>query len=567
MNAGDINQDETFAWSSYWNILHYHICVTLGRTNALLRPYDPLVLIGLTLSGIFSVYLLIALIERLDNLRNWKALLFRFVTALPRIRSIKSKKLQEVKKSIFTSVHGKSPQFPYRQALPPKPMSADAIKSTAGGLSSGAAVDWRSGRMSGTVYPANEELNQLILQIQEMYLWTNPLHADAFPSVRRMEAEVVRMCLTMFHGDENTCGTMSSGGTESIMLACLAYRNRARKMGIREPNMVIPESAHTAFDKAGSVMNIRVIRVPLDPVTFKVNLKALKAAITSQTCMLVASAPQFPHGIIDPVTEIAKIGLKRRIPVHVDSCLGGFLLPFMEEAGFPLEDFDFRVPGVTSISCDTHKYGFAAKGTSVIMYRNQDLRSCQFFSCPDWTGGVYASPTFAGSRSGALIAACWSAMLFHGQEGYVSSTRRIISTTRQIADGIRQIRGLKVLGEPMVSVVAFTSEDFDIYQLGDLMSVDADGSPKWGLNMLQFPSAVHLCVTDMHTREGVAEGFLADLEKAATTLLNSPKQSSSGMAAVYGMCQLIPDRSLVASVAASFLDACYATQSPFVENS
>uniref|UniRef100_A0A0X3PAY8 sphinganine-1-phosphate aldolase n=1 Tax=Schistocephalus solidus TaxID=70667 RepID=A0A0X3PAY8_SCHSO len=306
MDHGDTTHGETIV-SFYWSILYNHLCATLGRTNALLRPYEPLVLIALTLSGIFSVNLLLALIDRLHSPGNWKILLFRFITALPRMRSIKAQKLREVKKSIFESVHGKHPQLPYRQALPLKSMSADAIKSTARQLSSSSAVDWKSGRMSGTVYPANEELSHLLIQMQELYLWTNPLHTDAFPSVRRMEAEVVRMCLTMFHGDENSCGTMSSGGTESIMLACLAYRNRARKMGIHEPDMVIPESAHTAFDKAGSVMNIRVIRVPLDPVTFKVNLKAFKAAITNRTCMLVASAPQFPHGIIDPILEIAEV--------------------------------------------------------------------------------------------------------------------------------------------------------------------------------------------------------------------------------------------------------------------
>lgn len=416
--------------------------------------------------------------------------------------------------------------------------------------------------MSGAVYPSNSGLNELLIEIQKMTLWSNPLHVDAFPAVRRMEAEVVRMCLTMFNGDSESCGTMTSGGTESIMLACLAYRNRAYKLGIKEPEVVIPISAHAAFDKAGSMMNIRVKKVPLDPKTFKVDLRAMKRAITRRTCMLVGSAPQYPQGIIDDIKSIAKLGALRGIPVHVDCCLGGFLVPFMEEAGFPLDLFDFRLPGVTSISCDTHKYGFAAKGSSVIMYRNRALRANQFFLLPDWSGGIYASPTFAGSRSGALIAACWSALMYFGREGYVNSTKRIISTARTIAKGVSSIPGLRVLGEPQVSVVAFTSDAFDIYQLAELMSHHPDGSANWSLSVLQYPPAVHLCVTDLHTQPGVAQLFLDDLKVAAERLLNSPKSESTGTAAIYGMCAQIPDRSLVASVVASFLDACYATEGP-----
>ncbi|KAL5964194.1 Sphingosine-1-phosphate lyase 1, partial [Taenia solium] len=539
-----------------------YVGASITRANKHLQKYEPLEIVLQTLFSVVAVILVIRAFNALPGSFQIKAFLFKFVTSLPYLSEIKNKKLREVKKDVFETVHGKIGNLGYRTCLPLVSNSVSEVLKIADSYSLNSGVSWKDGRMSGAVYPSDYELDELLIDIQKMALWSNPLHVDAFPAIRRMEAEVVRMCLTMFNGDSESCGTMTSGGTESIMLACLAYRNRAYKLGIKEPEMVIPVSAHAAFEKAGSIMNIRVKKVPLDPKTFKVDLRAMKRAITRRTCMLVGSAPQYPQGIIDDIEGIAKLGASRCIPVHVDCCLGGFLVPFMGEAGFPLDLFDFRLSGVTSISCDTHKYGFAAKGSSVIMYRNKGLRVNQFFLLPDWSGGIYASPTFAGSRSGALIAACWSAMMYFGREGYVKSTRRIVTTARTIARGVVSIPGLRVLGEPQVSVVAFTSDAFDIYQLAELMSHHPDGSPNWSLSILQYPPAVHFCVTDMHARRDIAQLFLDDLKAAAERLLNSPKSKSTGMAAVYGMCAQIPDRSLVASVAASFLDACYATEGP-----
>ncbi|KAA0190311.1 Sphingosine-1-phosphate lyase [Fasciolopsis buskii] len=401
------------------------------------------------------------------------------------------------------------------------------------------------------------------MQVFREFVWTNPLHADIFPDIRRMEAEVVRMCVSLYHGDDNACGTTTSGGTESIMLACLAYRELSWERGIRNPVMLIPESAHPAFDKAGHFFRIQVKRIPVDPVTCKVDVRTMRGAITRNTCLLVGSAPGFPHGVVDPIEEISELGRKYGIPVHVDCCLGGFLLPFMGQADYPIEPFDFRLPGVTSISCDTHKYGFAAKGTSVIMYRNADYRSRQFFTQPDWSGGLYASPTFAGSRSGALIAVCWATMMYFGRRGYVESTRRIVKTTRYIAEQLRKIPGIIVLGQPQVCVVAFRSDKFDIYRLSDGLSNLPNGRG-WALNNLQFPPALHLCVTDLHTAEGRAEAFVRDVATVAAELRENPQMHSDGVAAIYGMSAVIPDRSIVSRVARGFLDACYDTPDPNV---
>jgi sphinganine-1-phosphate aldolase len=272
-------------------------------------------------------------------------------------------------------------------------------------------LPWENGAVSGCVYGADQSLTELTTRVYEKFAWTNPMHADVFPNVRKMEAEVVRMTLNLFHGDQDSCGTMTTGGTESIMLACKAYRDLAYERGIDRPEMVVPVTAHAAFDKAANFFRIKINHVPVDPVTKKVNPNKLKSYINSNTCMIVGSCPQFPHGAIDPIEKLSQIAIKYKVPLHVDACLGGFLIVFMEEAGFKLPLFDFRLKGVTSISCDTHKYGYTPKGSSVIMYRNVGLRKHQYFSAVEWPGGIYVSPTFAGSRAGSLIAMTWATLV------------------------------------------------------------------------------------------------------------------------------------------------------------
>ncbi|CAG2244399.1 CRY [Mytilus edulis] len=299
---------------------------------------------------------------------------------------------------------------------------------------------------------------------------------------------------------------MTSGGTESILMACLAYRNIARERG------------------AASYFRMKLTHIPIDEETRMVDIKAMRRAINKNTCMLVGSAPQFPHGIIDSIEEICQLGVKYNIPVHVDCCLGGFLVPFMEKAGYNIPVCDFRVEGVTSISADTHKYAFAPKGSSVILYRNKDIRQRQFFVQPEWPGGIYATSSMGGSRAGAIIAACWATLIYFGEEGYVNSTRKIISTTRKITDGLRKIRGMKVFGNPLMSVIGFGSDEFNIFRLADYMT-----SKGWALNSLQYPNSVHLCVTYVHTHEGVAERFLGDVENGVTEIMKDPNSEIGGM--------------------------------------
>nr|CAG4644750.1 EOG090X051L [Leptodora kindtii] len=414
-------------------------------------------------------------------------------------------------------------------------------------------TDWSGGALSGGVYNFDKEVNDLITQVYGMTAWTNPLHPDVFPGIRKMEAEIVQMGADMFHGGPGTCGTMTSGGTESLLLACKAYRDYAReKKGIKWPEIVCAVSAHAAIDKAAHYFRMRLVRVPVDPVTQKADVNAMKKAITRNTCMLIASAPGFPHGVMDPISEIAALGRKYDIPVHVDACLGGFVIAFMEEAGFTIPPFDFRVDGVTSISVDTHKYGYAPKGTSIILYSNPEYRHHQFFVAPNWTGGIYATPTISGSRPGALIATCWAALMYYGRDGYVKATKRLCETHRFIEQGLRNINGIQVMGHPEACVVAIQSSEFNIYKLSDGMSRRG-----WSLNPLQFPFSIHICVTYLHTHEGVAERFLNDIQEAVTEILENPSEDAGGSAAIYGMSQSIPDRSMVSDICSIFLDTLY----------
>jgi len=371
-----------------------------------------------------------------------------------------------------------------------------------------------------------------------------------------MEAEVVRMCCNMFNGGPDSCGCISTGGTESIILACKAYRDWAREeRGIQDPNIIVPVTAHAAFDKAAAMLDMVIKHIAVDPETRAVDVKAMSRAIDSSTCMLAGSCPQFPHGTIDDIQAIAALGLKKGIPVHVDACLGGFLVPFMEEAGYPLPPFDFRVEGVTSISADTHKYGFAPKGSSVILYSEPKYRHYQWFTFSDWPGGIYATSTISGSKAGGITAACWASLVHHGRSGYVDSTRKIVKTTKYIAQELGLIKGIKIFGKPQVSVVAFGSDETNIFGISDTLK-----NKGWNLNNLQFPSCIHLCVTMLHTEAGVADKFIKDVREATETALANPDSATSEAAAIYGMSQTIPDRGLVNLITWSYLDSLYITK-------
>jgi glutamate/tyrosine decarboxylase-like PLP-dependent enzyme len=309
--------------------------------------------------------------------------------------------------------------------------------------------------------------------------------------------------------------------------------------------MILPITAHPAFQKAAHYFDVKAVVVPVGE-DYRVDLARVEASINDNTILVVGSAPCFPYGVIDPIAELAAIASARAIPMHVDACLGGFFLPFLERLGEPVRPWDFRVPGVTSISADLHKYGFANKGVSTILYRSRELRRRQFFSYADWPGGLYGSPTLAGSRGGAPIAAAWAVWQHLGERGFTDLARRTMATTRRLVDGVAATPGLRVLGRPDMSVFAFTSDSMDVYALAS--ALEAGG---WRLDRQQLPPSLHMMVSPAH--EQVADRFLEDLAAAARAVAESPP-ATDGMAAMYGALAALPDRGVAQRVILDFLD-------------
>lgn len=399
-------------------------------------------------------------------------------------------------------------------------------------------------------------MTDVIVDAFKYFALSNPLHPDVFPLVRKMESEVVAMTVKLFNGGPDACGVMTSGGTESILMAMKSYREAGKKRGITEPELVVPVTAHAAFDKACEYFGIKLVHIPVDPVTFKADPGAIEHAINANTIGLVCSAPCYPQGVVDPVPTLGRLALKYNIPLHVDCCLGSYLIAFSKEAGYPQPNpFDFSVPGVTSISCDTHKYGFAPKGSSIVMYKDKSWRHYQYFVAPSWTGGIYASPSIAGSRPGALVAGCWATLMYVGRSGYIDAAKKIISTCKNVSSELPTIEGLCLYGEPTLSVVCFgpsKNSKVNIYHVNDAMS-----SRGWNLNMLQNPACIHICITYANA-DSVRERFIADLKDSVAEVLSSdPEKYKHGSVAIYGMAASIPDKTLVNFAAHSFLDALY----------
>jgi glutamate/tyrosine decarboxylase-like PLP-dependent enzyme len=484
-------------------------------------------------------------------------LLERAALAVPFVRRRLAGQYAQLLAEIEPAVKPYSRERPPLTHLPDVGRSHAAILAEIAALAEREAHAWRDGQASGAVYHGDADHIAFLNQVYALTSQVNPLHADLWPSAARCEAEIVAMTAAMLGGDargrspdEEIGGTVTSGGTESILLAVKAYRDQARaQRGVRRPELVVPASAHVAFDKAAQLMQIKLVRVPVGP-DFTADVAAMRRAISRNTIALVGSAPGFPHGVVDPIAELAELAQERRVGLHVDACLGGFVLPWARRLGYAIPPFDFGVPGVTSISADTHKYGYAPKGTSVVLYRGRALRHRQYYTVSDWPGGLYFSPTLAGSRPGALSVACWAALVAMGERGYLEATRQILDVAAAIRRGIAGIPGLRVLGDPLW-VIAFDAPGLNIYQVLALMSRQG-----WSLNGLHRPPAIHIAVTLRHTQPGVAERFLADLGAAVAQARASPRERS-GMAPVYGLAASLPLRGVVGDLLRHYIDLLY----------
>jgi sphinganine-1-phosphate aldolase len=409
---------------------------------------------------------------------------------------------------------------------------------------------------SGVVYHGDRKDSDLIGSIVRMQLWSNPLFADYFGAVRKMEAEVASMMLSLFHApNDDHCATYTLGGTESIILAMLAYRNQGYERGIRRPNVIVPQTAHPAFDKAAAYLGIKLHKVKVDPKTQRVLLDEVEKYITSETVALVGSAPNYHCGSIDDIQALAAIARNHRVGLHVDACVGGFLIPFYPEAGFQEVLLDFRVPGVTSISCDIHKWGGAPKGASIVLFHSKSLRKLAIFAASSYPGGLYVTQGVSGSKPGYAIAAAWATLLHTGRNSYVEGVREARNAALRFAEQIKTIPGLSLHGSVDATNVAIKSVSFDIYMLQKRMSEKG-----WRFVALQFPPAIHLGITLEHCRPGVLERIVADLREQAEILTAeyAGKSIDSHGALIYGTSQKIPDRSIIADMLCAYIDRYYA---------
>ena len=451
-------------------------------------------------------------------------------------------------------------RFESHPAIPEKGRSRDDILKDLSVMAEEENTKWQSGQVSGTFYHAGEEHRKFLNKIFSLFSHENTLQFDLCPSMFKMESEIISMTAKMLNADavpadnpqDQVCGTVTSGGTESIIMAMIVYRDWAReKKGITEPEIIMPHTAHPAFDKAGRYFGIKMVHIPVSRPDFRVAPSAMEKQINENTIALVGSAGNYPYGLIDPLDKLSDIAVKHDIGMHVDGCLGGFILPWIEKLGYDVPPFDFRLPGVTSMSADTHKFGFALKGTSVVLYRNNTFRGHQYFNVPDWPGGMYASPTAAGSRSGGLTAATWASLVYLGEEGYLKAARSIMNVADEIKAGIAAIPELTLIGDPTF-LISFLSDEVDVFHINDFMKTRG-----WRFNVLQLPPALHFCVTMPQTFVGnIAERFLEDLH-AGVEYAKSKAGTVAETTALYGMAGTIEGNQQVTEMIFGYLDYLY----------
>ncbi|HLY17323.1 MAG TPA: aspartate aminotransferase family protein [Bryobacteraceae bacterium] len=415
---------------------------------------------------------------------------------------------------------------------------------------------WETGQISGSYYHAGKEHFAFLNRIYGLFSHVNILQRDMCPSGTKFEAEIVAMTASMLHGDavsapDEVVGAVTSGGSESIMLPMLAYREHARaERGITAPEIVAPATAHPAFEKGAWYFGIKLVRVPVGP-DLLADVDAMRAQINENTVALVGSAGNYPYGLIDPLERLSALAVEHGIGMHVDGCYGGFMLPWLERLGYPIPLFDFRLPGVTSMSCDTHKWGYGPKGASVVLYRNRALRRRQYFTVSNWAGGLYGSPTIAGSRSEGISAATWAAMVSLGEEGYLGIARQIMTVADAIKAGAAAIPELRVAGDATFCL-AFLSDKVDIFHVNDYLAAKG-----WRMNGLQSPPGFHFCITRPQTVPGLADRFLGDLREAVAYAGGPPPQPSKSGAIYGGGLAGVPP-AMVTQFMCEHLDGMYA---------
>ena len=418
-------------------------------------------------------------------------------------------------------------------------------------------------KLSGTLYntPNNQE-TKLLKGVMDLYYKTNPLHSDIYPSLITMEKDIVNMTKSLLNcpGSQGT-GTVTTGGTESIILALYGYREYAKKYkGITCPEVVAMETVHPAVDKGCHYLGIKLRKIKVDENNI-INRSQLLYSINHNTIVVIGSVPSFPHGLIDDIILLNSYAIHYDVPIHVDACLGGFVFPFLEE--FP--PYDFRLLGVQSISVDTHKYGCCPKGSSVLVFRDKKYFECCYFIQSEWSGGIYATTNITGSRSGLNLAWTWAMLTYQGYDTLREQAHKINRNLEKIKSAFEDDSDIKIYGNPRVCVIGFGSDTLNIYKVCQNMKEKG-----WNLNELQNPASFHFCITNCHT-DDIIDEFINNLRESLNKTLTEKNtlcledmtwkpgktQSSDEGASIYGTTQKVPDQSVVDDVVVCYLNSIH----------
>lgn len=427
-------------------------------------------------------------------------------------------------------------------AFPAEGKTKEAIYQELAALK-GDDAPWKSGRVLAFTYDPGDEISEVVHNAYMSYLTENGLDPTTFPSTQRLDSEIIAMLRDLLRGDENVVGNCTSGGTESIMCAVKAARDWSRKHRpeIAQPEIIFPSTAHPAFYKACAYLGVDAVPTAFDSVSFEADVKAMRLAVTANTILLVGSAPGYAQGVIDPIEEIAALAQEKELLCHVDACVGGIQLPVMRRmGGFDLPNFDFSLPGVTSISVDMHKYGYAPKNVSSVLYRSKELRRYQIFACRRTTIYALINPTVLSSKSAGPLAGAWAILNFLGEKGYQKLYGEVMKASNAFVEGINAIDGLRVLGVPQMCLFSFTSDEFNIFELGDLMH-----DKGW---YLQPQFSTPLSPANLHiTMDSAAvphvDAVLRDLKISVEELKQSPNPIDAAMVReqVHGILESLGD--------------------------
>jgi sphinganine-1-phosphate aldolase len=493
-----------------------------------------------------------------NKIRATKSFLFNLMMNIPYYRNQLDSEIFKIDEGLQSKMKSLEEGIPRITSMPKIGLTLDLINKN---MTTMREIDEKHGdlsKVSGTLYntPLNEEI-ELQKMVMDHYYKTNPLHADIFPSLVTMEKDIISITKKLLHcPDYEGVGTVTTGGTESIILALFGYREYGRSKGITNPEIIAPKTVHPAFDKGCYYLGIKINKISVDDNN-NIDLNSLKWHINHNTILIVGSAPSFPHGLIDNINLLSEMALKYNIPLHVDACLGGFVLSFLDRGS----EFDFSIKGVTSISIDTHKYGCCPKGSSVLVFRERSIFEHCYFIQSEWCGGIYATTNLTGSRSGLTLAWTWSMLNYQGYDKLQKQAISIKNNVKLIKDAFENDTDIYVFGDPDVCVVGFGSNTINIYEISQKLK-----ELGWNLNELQNPPSFHLCVTNCHTTK-IIKSFIENLLDSLHFVVNKnknnkisnnghSKKSNSG-GSIYGTTQKVPDQGIVDNVVVKYLNSIH----------